>query len=187
MNTRPALSSHLQRLSRLAFVTLLGVVVNLVSSVAPALSPASAAEMEHDPKGFQGIPWGASLAELPDLVLVESGERITVYERKDGPGTLGEIRVDSLRFSTIDGKFARVTIRYRGNGTHDRMLAYLQTLFGPVDRTPGSMLRGLNQEFIWRGPETGVNVTYDGHRERGVVFIESRSLAPKFSESIGDA
>lgn len=150
-------------------------------------SPLSAAEisMADDPKGFQAIPWGAPLAEFPNLVLVESNDRIKIYERKGGPASLGEVPVEFIRLSTIDDKFARVTVRYRGKDTHARLLMYLQSAYGPVDRTPESMMRGLSQEFHWRGAETEVSLVYDGHRERGHVFIESRTLAPTFLEAVG--
>lgn len=150
-------------------------------------APPHAAEisMANDPKGFQDIPWEAPLAKFPDLILVDSNDRIKIYERKSGPASLGEVPVEFVRLSTIDDKFARVTVRYHGKDTHARLLAYLQSAYGPLDRTPESMMRGLNQEFHWRGGETEVSLVYDGHRERGHLFIESRTLAPNFLEAIG--
>ncbi len=140
--------------------------------------------IENDPHGFHGIPWGASLANNPDFTLVTSSNEIKEYELKNGPPPLGEARVDSMRFTTIEGQFARVTIRYRGQKTHDQVLAYLQATFGQTDRTQGSMMRGLNQQFNWRGTDTEVNLTYEGAGERGYLFIESRMLAGKFNEHL---
>ncbi len=158
----------------------LGLCVTMLAVLAP---PALAVRItEEDPNGFHGIRWGAALAEVPDLTLVESSKRTQTYELKQGPPTLGEVAVDELRFVAIKGQFARVMVRYSGEETHKRVMAYLEEQFGPVDRTPGMMMRGLNQQFTWRGPETEVNLTYQGHQERGSLFIESRTLAPRFMD-----
>jgi hypothetical protein len=145
---------------------------------------AQAGEMAQDPNGFLGIRWGAKLADVPELVQVESGDRIQTYEFKNGPPRLGDARPDSLRLTAIHGQFARAAVRYRGAQTHAQILAYLETQFGPADRTPGSMMRGLNQQFNWRGPDTEVNVTYENNYERGHVFVESRTLAPRFMDTL---
>lgn len=150
-----------------------------------APAPAEAVGMLDDPKGHQGIPWGAPLAERQDLKEVSAGDRIREYERADGAATLGEIPVASLRFSTIQGKFARVTIRYRGGQTHRQILAYLQGQFGPLDLTPGQLAGGEEQQLTWRGPDTEVTLLYQRMGERGLLFIESRILAPAFIESVG--
>jgi hypothetical protein len=151
------------------------------------LQQAHAAEMLKDPEGFHGIPWGASVEERPEFVLVAPGERIKGYELKSGPPALGDTQVDSVQFFTIDGKFARVTIRYRGKSVHVQVLAYLQSQFGPSDHRPDEMMGGLNQEHAWRGPESQINLTYEDMGQRGFLFIESRVLAPLFLEGIGGA
>lgn len=147
--------------------------------------PAFAGTMANDPKGFHGIPWESSLAESPGLTLAEPGERIDGYDLNAGPLPLGEAKVDSIRFFTVDGKFARVTVRYRGKKIHAQVLAYLQSLFGPIDQTPGQTMSGFNQQFNWRGSDTEINLTYENQGERGFVFFESRALAPIFIESLG--
>lgn len=57
-----------------------------------------------------------------------------------------------MKFSTIDGKFARVMVRYTGKDTHDRLLTFLQQQFGPIDQTPGQMAGGAVKFSIGRGP-----------------------------------
>lgn len=165
----------------------LSTLLSLIATCAAVLSdptPLGAADIEKDPQGFNGIPWGAPLAGRPDFTLVDASEPIMEYELAKGPAPLGEARVESMRFSTIDGRFARVTIRYRGQETHDRVMAYLQATFGPADRTQGSMVRGLNQQFNWRGTDTEINLTYEGAGERGYLFIESRQLAGRFNDRL---
>jgi hypothetical protein len=147
---------------------------------------AVAGTMAKDPQGFHNIPWGAKLAELPSLQLAEPGERITGFEFKGGPPRFGEATVDSVRLSAIEGKFARAAIHYKGKKTHDLIMSYMESQFGPIDRTPGSMMRGLNQQYNWRGTETEINMIYQSMGERGVIFFESRVLAPRFNDTLSE-
>src|SRR6476659_1373508 len=102
-----------------------------------------------------GIPYAAAGTMVNDPM--DSGDRIKRYERKDTAPALGDFTVDALHFFTIDGKFARVSVRYHSKSVHDQVLKYLQAQFGPIDRTPGQMARGLNQQFNWRGEDTEIN------------------------------
>ncbi|MEW6245494.1 MAG: hypothetical protein AB1555_02165 [Nitrospirota bacterium] len=152
-----------------------------------SLLPARAVvTMVNDPKGFHDIPWGLPLANLPNLKLIHSGTLIQDYELKDGSPTLGDTPVDSMRFSAVEGKFARVMIRYRGQKTHEQVLTYLQNRFGRIERIPGQMVRGLTQQYTWRGTDTEINLTYEANGERGFVFFESRTLAPRFNEGMSE-
>lgn len=174
---------------------LIGLIA-LSGVLAPTLLFAGT-KIQNDPKGFQGITWGSPLTDVPGLTLAESTDIIkgsgkgTIlvkgYDFQKGPPNLGQATLQYMRFFSIDGKFARVTIRYKGEKNHEQLLDYLESQFGALDRTPGSMMRGLNQQFNWRGTETEVNLTYDGFQERGFLFIESRIHAPKFNEGYSDA
>lgn len=144
----------------------------------------AAGPMTADPNGFYGFQWGALLANVQDLIKVESGEHVQKYELKHGLPKVGDAIVDSLRFVTFDEQFARVTIHYHGDQTHNKIMTHLESLFGPIDRTQGAMMRGLSQQFTWRGPQTEINLTYDGTQERGYIFIENRTLAPRFNDSL---
>jgi hypothetical protein len=157
----------------------------LIGLLLPALR-AAAVEMLNDPNGYHGIRWGASLADAPDLTLAKTVERLSEFNLKNGAPTLDGVKVDFIHFIAIDQQFARVVIRYFGKATHEQLLAHFQKQYGPLDRTPGSMVRGLNQQFSWRGADTEVNITYESARDRGYVFIESRVLAPKFNEGLSE-
>lgn len=159
----------------------------LVLAAALSLPAAGlAVEMQNDPKGYSGIRWGTPLGNSGDLKLTRTVERVSEFSLQNGLPLLGEAKVESITFICIDEQFARVTIRYKGAATHTQVLAYLQNLYGPLDRTPGSMVRGMNQQFDWRGDETEVNVLYESVRDRGFVFIESRVLAARFNEGLSE-
>jgi hypothetical protein len=146
-------------------------------------TPVFAVPMQNDPNGFEGIPWGASFSETDTFVKVEDTGRSQTYELRTGSSSLGAVTVDSMRFVTSEGKFARVIVRYQGSVAHDRILAYLQSLYGPLDRTPGQFAGGSIKFFSWTGFETDVNLRYETGTDRGIIFFESQELRRKMTES----
>ncbi len=148
--------------------------------------PASAITMANDPLGFHHLPWGMALTGIPELTVTRDNSHTTDYEFRDGPPVYAGIPVESLHLSTVDAQFARVTVRYRGAQTHTQVLKFLEHSYGVIERIPGQMMRGLNQQYSWRGPETEITLTYEANRDRGFVFIESRNLAPRFQDRIAD-
>ncbi len=153
--------------------------------LAAAAATAWAVPMENDPRGFEGVPWGAAFNESADFAVVESSARITTYELTHPP-TLGPARLDSMRFLTIDKKFARVVVKYQGKATQQQILAYLEKTYGPLDRTPGQLSVGAIVVHNWRGTHSDVTMTYDAKRERGTIFFESLTLAPTFQDAVSD-
>jgi hypothetical protein len=165
------------------FGRLLTVLV-LLGCFAVTASQAEAVPLVNDPKGFEGIPWGAAFSESADFVLVEDSARIKGYELKQGPPPLGPAKVDSMRFLTFDGSFARVVVRYHDKATHDQIVSYLQSKFGPLDLTPGQITKGVAQQLNWQGEETEIVLTYEKRSDRGIIFFEHRPTALKFSEGM---
>jgi hypothetical protein len=161
-------------------------ILLLAGSILCSAALAGAVSMTNDPKGFRNIVWGSALNTRADLEPTRQGPNIIDYRFKNSPPTFAEIPVESLQLSTVDDQFARVTVRYRGEDTHKRILAYLESEFGRMERLPGQMLRGLNQQYNWRGTESEINLTYQAGTERGYVFIDSRTLAPRFNDFLAD-
>ena len=155
------------------------VVIALWLPVATAL----AVPMQNDSNGFEGIPWGATFSESDTFVKVEDSGRAQTYELKGMSPTLGPAPVESMRFSTIDGGFARVTVRYSGKETHDRLLNFLQQRFGPLDRTPGQVAGGVVKVFNWQGSDSEIILRYDVRTSQGIIFFESQVFRGKFNES----
>lgn len=143
---------------------------------------AFAVPMQNDPNGFEGIPWGATFSETDTFVKIEDAGRSQTYELKTGTPSLGPVKVDSMRFVTSEGKFARVTVRYQGKAAHDQILAYLQSLCGTLDRTPGQIAGGAVKFYSWTGFETDVNLRYESGTDRGIIFFESQELRRKITE-----
>jgi hypothetical protein len=136
----------------------------------------------NDPNGFEGIPWGASFSEGEHFGRVEDAGRLQTYEIKGTAPALGTTPVDVMRFTTFEGKFGRVTIRYSGKPTHEQILVYLQSTYGPLDRTPGQIAVGPIRVYAWHGFDTEITLRYDTKAEQGIIFFESRTLREKLSE-----
>ena len=164
----------------------IGRALVLGALLAAYAGPASAITMANDPHGFHQIPWGVPLTDIPELTVTRSNSHTTDYEFRERPPVYAGIPVESVQLSTVDAQFARVTVRYRGAQTHTQVLQFLERSYGVIERLPGQMMRGLNQQYTWRGPDTEVSLTYEANRDRGFVFIESRNLAPRFQDRISD-
>ena len=136
--------------------------------------------------GFQGIPWGSALAELSQLVLVEPDGRVDIFEYKESPPRFANGPVEAIKLYAIDAQFARVMIRYRAEETHNRIKDALESEYGKIQHSRGSMIRGLNQEYSWRLEETEISLSYRELGERGLLTIQSRILAPRFLELMSD-
>lgn len=154
--------------------------------IALGTSTAFAVTMINDPQGFHDIPWGVALSERGDVEPTRSGSHVSEYRLKEPPVFAG-IEMASIALVSVDDQFARVIVRYQGEQTHKHVLRYLETQFGPIERIPGQMARGLNQQYNWRGPESEINLTYQAGTERGHVFIDSRTLAPRFNDHLTDS
>ncbi len=154
----------------------------LLASLWMPVASALAVPMQNDPNGFEGIPWGAAFADSDTFIKVEDAGRVQTFELKTTPNTLGPATVDSMKFSTIDGKFARVMVRYTGKETHDRLLTFLQQQFGPIDQTPGQMAGGAVKFFNWQGPDSAIILRYDLRTSLGVIFFESEAFRVKLNE-----
>lgn len=154
------------------------VLLGLLLQAALAL----AVPILNDPNGFEGLPWESALTEGDQYRKVEEAGRLLSYELKTGQPTLGTIPVEVLRYTTFDGKFGRVLVRYQGKDTHEQILAYLQTKYGPLDRTPGQISVGPIRVYAWHGFDTEITLRYESRIERGIIFFESRILREKLSE-----
>jgi hypothetical protein len=142
--------------------------------------------IEKDPQGFLGIPWGAPLKDRVELTEIDSINIVRVFALKEGSPTIADIPMESMKLYTFEGKYARVTCHYRGNHIHESLMEFLENEFGKIDVAQGGMMRGLNQQYTWRGPETEITLTYHGFRERGFLTAESRVLAPLFFHAFPD-
>jgi len=146
-----------------------------------------AVPMTNDPKGFHDIAWGVALIARQDMEATRSGPHVNEYRLKAEAPSFAGAEMTSIRYVTVDDQFARVIIRYQGDQVHRRVLRYMESQFGPLEHIPGQMTRGLNQQYNWRGSETEINLTYQASTERGFIFIDSRTLAPRFNDQISDS
>ena len=165
---------------------LVGLSIFMIGAAIPG-EPLWAVSMVNDPKGFRNIAWGAPLAAREDMEAMRPGAHVAEYRRKTDSSAFAGAEMTSILYVSIDDQFARVTIRYQGEQIHKQVLNFLETQFGSLQRIPGQMARGLNQQYNWRGSDTEINLTYQAGTQRGYIFIDSRTLAPRFNDDITDS
>ena len=154
--------------------------------------PAGLAEpLLHDPHGFHDLRWGMSLGDRGELerkefTAVHEGpvETMSVYELKGGAGPIGGVHVDLMRFFTINGKFIRAAVHYTGQDNHKQLLSYLQSEFGPLERSMAK--KGYRVQCVWMGEDTEIMLTYNYVTDRGYLFFESRNVRPNFIDLISE-
>lgn len=154
----------------------------IVLCLALQTTPAAAVPIADDPNGFEGIPWGTTLSDRDRFVLIEEADHIQTYEPKEQPPRLGATPVESICFTTFQNRFGRVTVRYSNTVTHDSILAYLQSTYGPLDRTPGQIAVGPVRVYAWHGFHTDVTLRFESRLDRGIIFFESRTLRERWPE-----
>ncbi|MBS0166552.1 MAG: hypothetical protein JSR29_10765 [Nitrospira sp.] len=157
------------------------VTVSMLALLVP-IRLSSAIPIAHDPNGFESIPWGSILTEIGAFTKIDEAGRLQTYELTGQPPLLGAIPVDSLRFTTFEKKFGRVTVRYTGHASHAKILTYLESLYGPLDRTPGQIAAGPIKVYTWHGMYTEVTLRFESGLERGIIFFESRTLPEKLKD-----
>ncbi len=146
----------------------------------------SGTPIQQDPKGFFDITWGDPLANRSELKEIDVSNILKIYTLKEGNPHVEGIPMESVKLYGLENQYARALFRYKGASTHQSLIKYLEDRFGKVGPTHGGMMRGLNQQYTWRGPDTEITITYHGFRERGFLTAESRVLAPRFLDVHGD-
>lgn len=139
-----------------------------------------------DPKGFFDIMWGDSLANRRELKVIDVSNVLKIYTLKKGNPHVEGIPMESVKLYGLENQYARALFRYKGASTHESLIQYLENRFGKIGPSHGGMMRGLNQQYTWRGPDTEITITYHGFRERGFLSAESRVLAPRFLDVHSD-
>ena len=133
----------------------------------------------NDPNGFENLPWGTLWSEMEQFVKIDDTGRVRTYELNGRTPRLGTTIVDSLKFTTFENKFGRVTVRYSVTEAHEDIMRYLQSQYGPLDHTPGQIAVGSVKVYAWHGVHTEVTLRFESRFERGIIFYESRTLPEK--------
>lgn len=164
----------------------IGTLVSFLVFLMLSGTAMSGTPIEQDPNGFFGIQWGNPLANRNDLKEIDVSNTLHVYTLKHGEPHVEGILMESVKLYGVKDQYARALFSYKGAATHKSLLQHLESRFGKSGPSHGGMMRGLNQQYTWRGPETEITITYHGFRERGFLSAESRVLAPRFLDVHGD-
>lgn len=105
------------------------------------------------PDGFQGIPWGAAVATLPDAKKISETPSYQCYRSGDGTGKVAETTVSNLRWCFSGDRFYFVQMEFTGQQSQQKLLAYAKEAWGEP-----KIGQRFTEAFVWGGPDAGVYV-----------------------------
>ncbi len=124
----------------------------LLASLMSLLLP-TAAMADSLPDGFQGLPWGAAVAALPNAKKIAESSQYQCYRTGDGNGTVAEAAVSNMRWCFNGDRFYFAQMEYNGQQSQEALLAYAKAKWGEP-----KMAQRFTEAFVWGGPEDGVYV-----------------------------
>ncbi|MFX0198755.1 MAG: hypothetical protein ACFFCW_21745 [Candidatus Hodarchaeota archaeon] len=114
---------------------------------------------------IEEIEWGASISDLPDMVLMEvvgSGKR--VYTREGEKLKIGDVDVERIMYGFYKDRLYEVQIRFRRSSSFAKLKEKLFRVYGP-----GRQRRRSLETYQWYGNNTSVFLGYDEKSEKGVI------------------
>lgn len=120
------------------------------------------------PDGFQGIPWGAPVATLPDAKKISETPSYQCYRNGDGTGSMADAAVSNLRWCFSGDRFYFAQMEFDGQDSQQKLFAYAKAAWG--EPKPGQRF---TEAFVWGGPEDGVYVELEFSKidNRGTLAI----------------
>jgi len=114
---------------------------------------------------IEEIEWGASIGDLPDMVLMEvigNGKR--VYTREGEKLKIGDADVERIMYGFYKDRLYEVQIRFRHSSNFAKLKEKLFKLYGPGRQRDRPL-----QTYQWYGNNTSVFIAYDEKSEKGVI------------------
>lgn len=105
------------------------------------------------PQGFNGLPWGAPLASLPNAQKLAESKLFQCYRSGDGSASVANTNVANVRLCFAGDRFYFAQMEFTGQQAYEQLLAYGKATWGTPK--PGQRF---TDAFVWGGPEQGVYV-----------------------------
>jgi hypothetical protein len=105
------------------------------------------------PKGFNGMPWGAPLANLPNAQKIAESKLFQCHRSGDGSATVANTIVSNVRLCFAGDRFYFAQMEFTGRLAYEQLLAHGKSGWG--EPKPGQRF---TDAFVWGGPEQGVYV-----------------------------
>ena len=103
--------------------------------------------------GFRGLKWGVRLNETEGMNLVGDDEtlnNVKIYERAKDSLSIGEVGLDSIRYSFYKNQFFLVTARYKSSGDIEKLHQALMQDLGPESYSVQ------DSHYRWHGRDVNV-------------------------------
>ena len=120
----------------------------------------------NEPEDFRGIKWGASINEIPDMVLVEDAGDLKFYERKNENRKIGSAIVDTVSYGFYKNRFFWVQVLFNGGLNFPGLKQNLTQLHGK-----GTRLNQREEEYFWFGDSVTLYLVYRADRKKGEFWF----------------
>lgn len=114
------------------------------------------------PTSFRGLSWGTPLADIPDLMPVQTAGFHDTYFKKDERLTFGDATIVSVAYYFRKDKLYRVGVAFNGRANHFLIKERLLSMYGQG--------RGVGQRYGWMWPDFSVEITFDDDAKGGGLF-----------------
>jgi len=133
--------------------------------------------------GFRGIKWGTELATVPGMKVENRPTPYqTNYERPTDKKTIGNAKLQKIRYSAIRGKLGMVWLLTKGLENNIELVAALSTVFGKASDESDNI-----NTWIWHGQTTSdedvtIRVTYLDEDAETIVLTMYEPLMKEADE-----
>ncbi len=121
---------------------------------------------------FRGIPWGASVGEVPGVKLLAEDGDLTFYVRDGDQLSFEDVEVNNIVYGFHKGHFYNVIIYYRTadafSKIKERFYQQLGNAYHPVQS---------EKRYFWDGDKVGVLLTFDDPSDEGRVSFLFKPVA----------
>ena len=118
------------------------------------------------PEGFEGLPWEAPVAQLPNAQKLAETVAYQCYRKGDGSGKLGTVVLSNQRLCFSQDRFYFAQMEFAGQSGYEALLAHAQSLWGE-----GRAGQRFTETRVWGGGEDKVYIEleYSKLDERGTL------------------
>ncbi len=118
------------------------------------------------PANFEGLRWGAPVAELPDARKLAETSRFQCYRSGEGLTRIGDTPVSNLRLCFSNDRFYFVQMEFGGQAAHAALLAHGRRVWGEAQ----PVRRG-DETHSWGGGDADVYIELEFSRldDRGTL------------------
>ena len=123
---------------------------------------------QNEPDGFRGLKWGDPPGE--DMEFSRTAEEITFYTRSGEKLQIGDVSLDSVSYSFIEGRFILAGVKFSGKENYKSLATILETRYGePTEK-------GVFDKLSWYGGKVMIYLFYDRIEKGNLALTDAAGM-----------